>query len=90
VQAALRFSATVLAPAAVYQYTEPYQRFSVLLSRLASCLPDDQFPACTAVLEPLAVTYPPIATLVEQFLESVRFRQQLAASLTEYSTPSLS
>jgi hypothetical protein len=89
VQAALRFSATVLAPAAVYQYTEPYQRFAALLSRLASGLPDDQFSACTAVLEPLAVTYPPVATLVEQFLESVRFRQQLTASLTEPSTPSL-
>ncbi|MBJ6145340.1 DUF5691 domain-containing protein [Hymenobacter sp. BT559] len=88
-QAALRFSATVLAPAAVYQYTEPYQRFAALLSRLASGLPDDQFAACTAVLEPLAVTHPPVATLVEQFLESVRFRQQLTASLTEPSTPSL-
>lgn len=89
VQAALRFSATVLAPAAVYQYTEPYQRFAALLTRLASGLPDDQFSACTAVLKPLAVTYPPVATLVEQFLESVRFRQQLTASLTEPSTPSL-
>jgi len=89
VQAALRFSATVLAPAAVYQYTEPYQRFAALLARLASGLPDDQFSACTAVLEPLAVTYPSVATPVEQFLESVRFRQQLTASLTEPSTPSL-
>jgi hypothetical protein len=89
VQAALRFSATVLAPIAVYQYTEPYQRLSALLSRLASGLPDDQFSACTAVLEPLASTYPPVATLVEQFLESVRFRQQLTASLTESSIPSL-
>jgi hypothetical protein len=89
VQAALRFSATVLAPVAVYQYTEPYQRFAALLSRLASGLPDDQFSACTVLLEPLAVTYPPVATLVEQFLESVRFRQQLTASLTEPSTPSL-
>jgi hypothetical protein len=89
VQAALRFSATVLAPAAVYQYTEPYQRFAALLSRLASGLPDDQFSACTVLLEPLAVTYPPVATLVEQFLESVRFRQQLTTSLTEPSTPSL-
>lgn len=89
VQAALRFSATVLAPTAVYQYTEPYQRLSALLTRLASGLPDDQLPTCTAVLEPLAVTYPPVAALVDQFLESVRFRQQLAASLTEPSTPSL-
>ncbi len=89
VQAALRFNATVLAPAAAYQYTEPYQRFAALLARLASGLPNDQFSACTAVLEPLAVTYPPVATLVEQFLESVRFRQQLTASLTEPSTPSL-
>jgi hypothetical protein len=89
VQAALRFSATVLAPAAVYQYTEPYQRFAALLARLASGLPDDQLPACAAVLEPLAVTYPPVAMLVEQFLESVRFRQQLTASLTESSTPSI-
>jgi hypothetical protein len=89
VQAALRFSATVLAPAAVYQYTEPYQRLSALLTRLASCMPNDQLPACTTVLEPLAVTYPPVATLVDQFLELVRFRQQLTASLTEPSTPSL-
>jgi hypothetical protein len=79
----------VLAPTVAYYYGEPHQRLAALLSRLASCLPDDQFLACTAVLEPLAVTYPPIATLVEQFLESVRFRQQLTASLTEYSTPSL-
>jgi hypothetical protein len=90
VQAALRFIASVLAPTVAYYYGEPHQRLAALLSRLASCLPDDQFLACTAVLEPLTVTYPPIATLVEQFLESVRFRQQLAASLTEYSTPSLS
>jgi hypothetical protein len=89
VQAALRFIASVLAPTVAYYYGEPHQRLAALLSRLASCLPDDQFLACTAVLEPLAVTYPPIATLVEQFLESVRFRQQLTASLTEYSTPSL-
>ncbi|NML65442.1 hypothetical protein HHL22_09520 [Hymenobacter sp. RP-2-7] len=88
VQAALRFSATVLAPAAVYQYTEPYQRFAALLARLASSLPDDQFSTCTNVLAPLAVTYPPVATLVEHFVESVRFRQQLTASLTEPSTPS--
>jgi hypothetical protein len=90
VQAALRFIASVLAPTVAYYYGEPHQRLAALLSRLASCLPDDQFLACTAVLEPLAVTYPPIATLVEQFLESVRFCQQLTASLTEYSTPSLS
>jgi hypothetical protein len=89
VQAALRFSAAVLAPAAVYQYTEPYQRFAALLARLASGLPDDQFSACADALAPLAVTYPPVATLVEQFLESVRFRQQLTASLTEPFTPSI-
>jgi hypothetical protein len=86
VQAALRFMASVLAPAAGYQYTEPYQRLAALLTRLASCLPDDQFAACADVLTPLAITYPPLATLVEQFLESVRFRKQLAASLTEPST----
>jgi hypothetical protein len=89
VQAALHFIATVLAPTVAYYYSEPHQRLAALLSRVASSLPADQFSACAAVLEPLAVTYPPVATLVEQFLESVRFRQQLAASLTEPSTPSL-
>ena len=89
VQAALHFVATVLAPGAVYYYSEPYQRLSALLSRLASCLPENQLPQCAQVLEPLAVTYPPVTTLVEQLLEAVRFRQQLTASLTEPSIPSL-
>jgi hypothetical protein len=88
VQAALRFITAVLAPTVAYYYSEPHQRLAALLARLASGLPGDQFPVCAAVLEPLAVTYPPVATLVEQFLESVRFRQQLAASLTEPFTPS--
>jgi hypothetical protein len=89
VQAALRFIVSVLAPTVAYYYGEPHQRLSALLSRLASYLPDDQVPACTEILAPLAVTYAPVATLVEQFLESVRFRQQLSASLTESPTPPL-
>ena len=89
VQAALHCVATVLAPGAVYYYSEPYQRLAALLARLASCLPESQLPQCAQVLEPLAVTYPPVAPLVEQLLESVRFRQQLTASLTEPSIPSL-
>jgi hypothetical protein len=89
VQAALRFVTTVLAPSVVYQYSEPHQCLAVLLTRLASCAPADQLAASAQVLEPLAATYPSVAPLVEQFLESVRFRQQLTASLTESLTPAL-
>ncbi|TPG63787.1 DUF5691 domain-containing protein [Hymenobacter nivis] len=89
VQAALRSIAHGLAPAVTNPYGEPHQRLSTLLYRLASYVPDDQLPACTEVLGPLAATYPPVVQLVEQFFESVRFRQQLAASLTEPPTPSL-
>ncbi|GAB3240996.1 hypothetical protein GCM10027346_35880 [Hymenobacter seoulensis] len=87
VRATLRHLADVLAPRVANHYAEPYQRLSALLTRLASSLPDDQVPACPPVLEPLAERYPAVAPLVEQFLDSVRFRQQLTASLTEPSTP---
>ncbi|TVT43327.1 hypothetical protein FNT36_04355 [Hymenobacter setariae] len=90
VQAVLQFAAKVLVPSVAYYYGEPHQRLSALWARLASAAPIEQLAACTHTLEPLASTHPPVATLVEQFLESVRFRQQLAASLTEPFTPSLS
>ena len=90
VQAVLRSVVHGLAPAVTNPYGEPHQRLFSLLNSLASYVPDDQLPACAEVLGPLADAHPPVAQLVEQFFESVRFRQQLAASLTEPPTPPLS
>lgn len=90
VAASLRFAAERLAPFSTTTYGEPYQRLSSLLHRLAKHLPDDQLPRCREALEPLASQHAAtVAPLVEQFFEAVRFRQQLAASLIEPSTPSL-
>jgi hypothetical protein len=88
VAVALRYLAQVLAPAVGNPYAEAYQRVATLLSRLARYLPDDQVAPCTDILTPLAIAYPLLAPLIEQLLDALRFRQQLAASLTEPSYPS--
>ncbi|WP_133271061.1 DUF5691 domain-containing protein [Hymenobacter radiodurans] len=89
VNAALECSAKVLAPLVTNSYGEPYQRLSTLLSRLASYVPLPLAPQCTAALRPVGERYPLVAPLLEQFLDSLQFRQQLTASLTEPSTASL-
>jgi hypothetical protein len=84
----VRYLTQVLAPAVANPYAETYQRVATLLSRLARYLPDDQVAQCTDALAPLALAYPLLAPLIEQLLDALRFRQQLAASLTEPSYPS--
>ena len=81
--AALRCAVEVLAPALLAPYGEAYQRFTSLLQQLSGHLPDDQLPPARAGLEPLAAAQPVLAPIIEQFFAAVRFRQQLAASLTE-------
>jgi hypothetical protein len=85
---ALQYSAGTLAPMLTNQYGEPYQRLSSLLYRLASYVPMPLAAQCTAALRPVAESYPLTAQLIEQFIDSLHFRQQLLASLTEPSTAS--
>jgi hypothetical protein len=70
-------------------YGEPYQRLATLLQRLASYGPLALAAQCTAALRPVSESYPLVAPLIDQFIDSLHFRQQLTASLTEPSTPSL-
>lgn len=83
----LRYLAGTLVPVVTNPYAEAYQRVATLLSRLARYLPDDQVAHCTEVLSPLALAYPLVAPLIDQLLDSLRFRQQLGASLTEPFSP---
>lgn len=89
VSAALECIAKVLAPIVTNPYGEPHQRLSTLLYRLASYVPLTLASQCTAALRPVGESYPLVAPLIEQFVDSLQFRQQLTASLTEPSTASL-
>ncbi|GAB3866177.1 hypothetical protein GCM10028824_06380 [Hymenobacter segetis] len=90
VSAALQHIADVLAPLVTNPYGEPYQRLSTLLYRLASYVPPALAAQCTAALRPVGESHPLVAPLIEQFIDSLHFRQQLTASLTEPFLPSIS
>lgn len=89
VGAALRHTAAVLAPMVANQYGEPHQRLSTLLYRLASYVPLPLAAQCTAALRPVGDEYPLVNPLIEQFIDSLHFRQQLVASLREPATTSI-
>ena len=89
VRAALDCIANVLAPMVTNPYGEPHQRLTTLLYRLASYVPLPLAGQCTAALRPVGESYPLVAALIEQFIDSLQFRQQLTDSLTESSTASL-
>ena len=89
VNAALECIAQVLAPIVTNPYGEPHQRLSTLLYRLASYVPLPLAAQCTAALRPVGESYPLVAPLIEQFIDSLQFRQQLTASITEPYTASL-
>ena len=89
VGAALECIAQVLAPMVTNPYGDPHQRLSTLLYRLASYVPLPLAAQCTAALCPVGETHPMVAPLIEQFIDSLQFRQQLTASLTEPSTAPL-
>jgi hypothetical protein len=83
----LRYLTGALMPVVTNPYSEAYQRVATLLSQLARYLPDDQVTHCTEVLAPLTLAYPLVASLIDQLLDALRFRQQLAASLIEPFSP---
>ncbi|MBD2768957.1 hypothetical protein IC235_13780 [Hymenobacter sp. BT664] len=89
VSAALHCIADGVAPIVTNSYGEPHQRLSSLLSRLAIQVPEALAAQCTTALRPVGDTHTLVAPLIEQFIDSLRFRQQLTASLTEPSTASL-
>ncbi|HEX8658378.1 MAG TPA: DUF5691 domain-containing protein [Hymenobacter sp.] len=89
VKAALRCIADGLTPLVTNSYSEPHQRLSTLLQRLASYGPLALAAQYTAALRPVSENYPLVAPLIDQFIDSLHFRQQLTASLTEPSTSSL-
>ncbi|MBT9395504.1 hypothetical protein KLP40_20230 [Hymenobacter sp. NST-14] len=86
VRAVLRYLSGTLAPGVSYPYGQTYQRLTSLLQELPRALPQELEAEVTSALEALSPRYPVVAPLIGQFTDSLHFRRQLAASLTEPST----
>jgi hypothetical protein len=84
---ALRYLTEILAPAATDVNSDAFLHAATLLYRLERYLPAAQAAYYMEVLSPLA-DHPYLTPLITMLFNALRFRQQLAASLTEPSYPS--